>query len=166
MILATGIVRATKSAFNFVRPFLNYRLLGKVAPVLAGYKITHKCNLTCRHCPYWRRNGEEQGFAATLATLQRLRRIGIRILIFEGGEPLLWREGGKTFCDVAHAARKLFPSVCVTTNGTAPVEAPSARSGVGESRRSAAGFTIPYVVTVFLTGSGSTLQRGEAVPRS
>jgi Fe-coproporphyrin III synthase len=54
---------------------------------------------------------------ATLDTLQRLRRIGIRIVIFEGGEPLLWRDGDKTFGDVVHAARRLFRSVCVTTNG-------------------------------------------------
>ncbi len=105
---------------SFAAPFLRYRLLSRVTPVLAGYKITHKCNLTCRHCPYWRRDGEEQGFVATLATLQRLRSMGIRILIFEGGEPLLWREGGKTFDHVVHAARKLFRSVCVTTNGTLP----------------------------------------------
>jgi Fe-coproporphyrin III synthase len=46
--------------------------------------------------------------------------MGIRILIFEGGEPLLWRDRDKTFGDVVHAARKLFPSVCATTNGTLP----------------------------------------------
>jgi Fe-coproporphyrin III synthase len=105
---------------DFTIPFMRYRVGGRVTPVLAGYKITHKCNLSCIHCPYWHRKGEDRGFAGTIATLEQLRRIGVRIIIFEGGEPLLWRDGNRSFADVVHEARRLFGSVCITTNGTLP----------------------------------------------
>ena len=52
--------------------------------------------------------------------MQRLSDMGVRILILEGGEPLLWRDGQFTIEDVIHAARGLFSSVCITTNGLHP----------------------------------------------
>ena len=88
--------------------------------MLAGYKITHRCNLRCVHCPYWKRSGNEANFAGVLAALHRLKEMGVRILILEGGEPLLWRDGEKTLSHVVDTARKLFSSVCMTTNGTLP----------------------------------------------
>lgn len=118
MNVAPGIIRTARKVLGFAVPFIRYRVWGRVTPVLAGYKITHKCNLTCVHCPYWRRKGEEPGFAGIIATLDRLRSMGIQILIFEGGEPLLWRDKDKSFADVVHEARKRFAAVCMTTNGT------------------------------------------------
>lgn len=47
---------------------------------------------------------------------------GVRILIIEGGEPFLWRDGPHDLRDVVREARKLFFSVGVTTNGTFPIE--------------------------------------------
>jgi MoaA/NifB/PqqE/SkfB family radical SAM enzyme len=44
--------------------------------------------------------------------------MGVRILILEGGEPLLWRDGRHTIADVIDAAHDRFASVCLTTNGT------------------------------------------------
>lgn len=120
MTFASGIVRTTRKALRFAAPFVRYRVWGSVTPVLAGYKITHKCNLTCLHCPYWKRKGADQGFADTIVTLDRLQSMGVRILIFEGGEPLLWRDGSRTFRDVVYEARNRFPSVCMTTNGMLP----------------------------------------------
>ena len=37
----------TKTLAAFAGPFLAYNITGRVTPVLAGYKITHKCNLKC-----------------------------------------------------------------------------------------------------------------------
>jgi MoaA/NifB/PqqE/SkfB family radical SAM enzyme len=104
-------------AASFVAPFLRYALSGKTTPALAGYKITHRCNLRCAHCPYWSRKGEESDFARATETLRRLKDLGVRILIFEGGEPLLWRDGKKTIGHLVEYARGLFRSVCLTTNG-------------------------------------------------
>jgi Fe-coproporphyrin III synthase len=105
---------------SFAMPFLAYNLGRTVQPVLGGYKITNKCNLKCLHCPYWKRSGPDQNFEGVVATLTRLRSMGVRILILEGGEPLLWRDGEKNILDVIAEARKLFPCVCMTTNGTLP----------------------------------------------
>ncbi|MBI4965588.1 MAG: radical SAM protein [Desulfomonile tiedjei] len=102
----------------FANPFLKYHLTGKPSPVLGGYKITYNCNLKCRHCPYWNRSVPEQDFPRVRNTLERLRGIGVQILILEGGEPLLWRDGKKNIRHVIEAARRLFRCVCITTNGT------------------------------------------------
>jgi len=105
---------------RFAVPFLSYVLGMEFPPVLAGYKITHRCNLKCVHCPYWSREGEEQDFGGVVATLDGLKKLGVRILILEGGEPLLWRDRGRTIYEAVIEARKRFPSVCLTTNGTLP----------------------------------------------
>lgn len=109
-----------KRLFLFASPFFAYHVRGTAIPVLAGYKITNTCNLRCTHCPFWKRSGSEQGFEGVVATLGRLADLGVKILIFEGGEPLIWRDGAKDFDDVVAAARALFPSVCMTTNGILP----------------------------------------------
>ena len=105
---------------SFAGPFFSYHLRADVSPVLAGYKITHRCNLKCRHCPYWQRSGPEQDFQGVVSTLERLRTMGVKILILEGGEPLLWRDGNKNLGHVIDEARKRFLSVCITTNGILP----------------------------------------------
>jgi MoaA/NifB/PqqE/SkfB family radical SAM enzyme len=56
------------------------------------------------------------------AILLDLYRKGIRILILEGGEPFLWKDGGYTIHDVVDRARSLFCSVGITTNGTFPLK--------------------------------------------
>ncbi len=114
----TYSVHVAQRLCSFLVPFLAYHFAGRITPVLAGYKITHKCNLRCRHCPYWRRSGSEQDFDGVMLTLRRLSTMGVRILILEGGEPLLWRAGNKDLRDVVSAARSMFSSVCITTNGT------------------------------------------------
>jgi Fe-coproporphyrin III synthase len=62
-------------------------------------------------------------FGAALGALDDLWRAGCRLLIIEGGEPFLWRDGSKSLEDVVHAARaRGFARVGVTTNGTLPIE--------------------------------------------
>ncbi len=102
----------------FAAPFLKRAVLRTSVPVLAGFKITNRCNLRCHHCPYWKRSGPELDLNGVIQTLDRLRHMGGRILILEGGEPLLWRADGATIEDVISAARTRFRSVCITTNGT------------------------------------------------
>ncbi len=104
----------------FIAPFARYKFLGQISPLLAGYKVTHKCNLKCLHCPYWKRVSKDQNFEGVVQTMSKLRDAGVRILILEGGEPLLWHDGTYNIYDVVHVARKFFPSVCITTNGTIP----------------------------------------------
>jgi MoaA/NifB/PqqE/SkfB family radical SAM enzyme len=116
-----GIIRLGH-ALSFFPSFLGRQLTGSVSPALAGYKITHRCNLSCSHCPYWGRTGQESDYQGVVQTLKRLKGMGVKILIIEGGEPMLWRSGKREIRDVTRFASKLFPSVCITTNGLIPWE--------------------------------------------
>ncbi|MGC8658850.1 MAG: radical SAM protein [Desulfomonilaceae bacterium] len=109
---------AVKSICYFSGPFLKRFITGKPVPTLSGYKITHRCNLKCVHCPYWKRDGDELDFEGVKKTLRALSDMGVKILIIEGGEPLLWRDGNKSIAHVLEESRKIFPSVSITTNGT------------------------------------------------
>lgn len=101
----------------FALPFARRIFTGRITPMLAGYKITHRCNLKCVHCPYWKREGDELDFEGVKRTLATLRSTGAVILIIEGGEPMLWRDGPYGISDVIEEAHKLFACVCMTTNG-------------------------------------------------
>jgi MoaA/NifB/PqqE/SkfB family radical SAM enzyme len=62
-------------------------------------------------------------YAAAVAALDSLWRAGCRLLIIEGGEPFLWRDGDMGLEDVVRAARaRGFARVGLTTNGTLPIE--------------------------------------------
>jgi Fe-coproporphyrin III synthase len=52
----------------------------------------------------------------------RLKEMGCLFVIFEGGEPLIWKSETHDFNDLALLAKKHFISVGVTTNGTLPLD--------------------------------------------
>jgi len=105
------------------RHWTAYRLTGQRRPLLAGLKLTHRCNLRCRTCPFWRRPRPDMSYEAAIDALNCLWQAGCRLLIIEGGEPFLWRDGSRGLEDIVHAARECgFVRVGVTTNGTLPIE--------------------------------------------
>lgn len=105
-----------------VRHWVAWRLTGERRPLLAGFKLTHRCNLRCHTCPFWRRPRPDVSFAGVCAALARLSAAGCRVLILEGGEPFLWRDGEHGLEDVVQAARASgFSRVGITTNGTLPI---------------------------------------------
>ncbi len=99
---------------------LNYSLKSRLAtkyrkPLLCGFKLTSKCNLKCRHCPFWRQEYLPfLDYKHARAILDKLHKDGIRILIFEGGEPLIWEK----IASIVEYAKSLFFEVGITTNGT------------------------------------------------
>lgn len=60
-----------------------------------------------------------------IKSLDSLRRLGTRLIVFEGGEPLLWRDGSHRLHDLVQYARERFLRVAVTTNGTLPLDVPA-----------------------------------------
>ncbi len=100
---------------------LKTRLLRQRIPLLAGVKLTHRCNLQCRVCPFWRNPAPDISFTQVKDNLRELRDMGVRLVVFEGGEPFLWRDGEHRLDDVIAFAKSLFFSVGVTTNGTLPL---------------------------------------------
>ncbi|MGQ9585479.1 MAG: radical SAM protein [Anaerolineae bacterium] len=107
---------------DFVAHNLRSRILGQRRPLLAGIKLTHRCNLRCRACPFWRRPGDDMPFDQALQVMDRLRQAGVRLVILEGGEPFLWQDGERRLEDLVAAAKARFFCVGVTTNGTFPLE--------------------------------------------
>ncbi len=115
---------------NRIRQIKNYGYLvfyylrtrfGRKRPLLGGIKLTHACNLACVHCPYWSRKGGSLSFAQAVSSMKTLHQWGVRIMIIEGGEPFLWRDGERNLKDIVAEAKKLFFSVGITTNGTFPI---------------------------------------------
>lgn len=121
----------------FRRPLALVRLTGRVVstyvlrrspnppPLLASFKLTHRCNLHCRQCPFWHQPSPDLPFDQVKAALIALRSRGSRMVIFEGGEPYMWQDDNRTFNDIADTARELFDVVGVTTNGTFPLTSPT-----------------------------------------
>lgn len=94
-------------------------------PLLASYKLTYRCNLRCEQCPFPDFQGADPSFEQVCAVLDELHRRGDRIVIFEGGEPLLWHDPEsleRRFEDIAAYARQKFTCVGATTNGTLPLD--------------------------------------------
>jgi MoaA/NifB/PqqE/SkfB family radical SAM enzyme len=47
----------------FLSHNLRCRILGERRPLLAGFKLTHRCNLRCAACPFWHRPAGDLSFA-------------------------------------------------------------------------------------------------------
>ena len=104
-------------------PYLFYHyVLHRDKPLLASFKLTYRCNLACKQCPFYSMQSEELNYDQVLSILDRLYQRGNRLLVLEGGEPMLWKDGSYTIHDVVAAAQKKFFSVGMTTNGTLPLD--------------------------------------------
>lgn len=102
----------------------NY-LLSRRKPFLASYKLTYRCNLACRQCPFYTMDSRDPAWEQACAVIDRLYQRGSRILIFEGGEPLLWKDGSHRLSDLIVYAQQRFFSIGLTTNGTLPLDLPA-----------------------------------------
>jgi MoaA/NifB/PqqE/SkfB family radical SAM enzyme len=103
-------------------------LLKRTIPLIASFKLTYRCNLSCLACPFHLRAheaGANMDKETALSCLDSLAGRGCPIVVFEGGEPLLWKDRDFGFSDLAQYARKRFACVAVTTNGTYPLDVPA-----------------------------------------
>jgi len=101
--------------FSSFKSFIDYKSNKK--PFLAGFKITYKCNLKCKHCPFWKKEHSELSFTEVKKIIDKLAEKGAKLIIFEGGEPTLWKDNNFKFNDVLNYAKEKFISVNFTTNG-------------------------------------------------
>lgn len=78
----------------------------------AAIDITHRCNLKCLHCYWWKEeHPKELGDSEMVSFMKGLRARGLRAAILYGGEPTLRPE-------VCWAASKIFDTTLAFTNGT------------------------------------------------
>lgn len=107
------------------RFFLKTKILRKKIPLIASFKLTYNCNLKCAPCPFHSKAGmpgTHISWNDAVAAIIRLKTMGCLFVIFEGGEPLIWRDGPHDFNDLVLIAKKHFITVGVTTNGTLPLD--------------------------------------------
>lgn len=74
-------------------------------------------------CPFYKMTGvgSSINYPRAIAVLDRLKKRGNLVVIFEGGEPLLWSDANYTLIDLLHEAKKRFARIGITTNGTLPL---------------------------------------------
>ncbi len=58
-------------------------------PVLCNYYLTYRCNAKCSFCDIWEKPSPMIDLATAQRNLDDLKRLGVRIIDFTGGEPLL-----------------------------------------------------------------------------
>lgn len=102
----------------------NY-LLTRRKPFLASYKLTYRCNLRCQQCPFYTLESPDPTFEQACSLLDKLYSRGSRMVVFEGGEPMLWHDRNYRVKDLVTYARQRFFSVGMTTNGTLPLDVPT-----------------------------------------
>jgi MoaA/NifB/PqqE/SkfB family radical SAM enzyme len=75
------------------RPFLcDMRIRSK--PVLCNYYLTYRCNAKCGFCDIWEQPSPYATPTQVAENLDGLRALGVKIVDFTGGEPLLHRDIG------------------------------------------------------------------------
>lgn len=83
---------------------------------LCNYYVTLRCNSRCKFCDIWYRepqhNVREQTIAEVDANLKSLKKLGVKVIDFTGGEPLLYPH----LVEALILAKKLGFYTTVTTN--------------------------------------------------
>ncbi len=82
-------------------------------PVLCNYYVTYRCNATCSFCDIWERPSPYVTIDHARDNFRDLKRLGVRVIDFTGGEPLLHRQLPEL---LAEAKQQGFITT-VTTNG-------------------------------------------------
>ncbi len=97
-------------------------------PVTASVALTHRCNLTCRHCYIADAPADRAELTTSewLRVLDEMAAAGSLFLLITGGEPLLRPDFGAIY---AHAHDHCGMLTTVFTNGTCITEALAAQLG-------------------------------------
>ncbi len=93
---------------------LRYKITRQSRPVTVTWLITGRCNQLCGYCK-WKdlRSSDELDTGQVKGLLRQMKRAGVRLVAFTGGEPLLRRDMGEIVREV-----KAHGMVCkLNTNG-------------------------------------------------
>ena len=61
-------------------------------PVLCNYYVTYRCNASCGFCDIWEKPSPYITLEQAEHNLRDLKKLGVRVIDFTGGEPLLHRQ--------------------------------------------------------------------------
>lgn len=82
-------------------------------PVLCNYYLTYKCNAKCSFCDIWEKPSPYASPQQVSQNLQQLKSLGVKVVDFTGGEPLLHPQLAEFLAE----AKRLKLITTVTTNG-------------------------------------------------
>lgn len=102
--------------------FIGARFFGKKRPLQTVLFITDRCNLACRHCTvYNHKNPKDKSLGQIREELEYSYKLGSRFVDFEGGEPMLWKDGNLNINNLIDLAKEIgFFSCTITTNAQIP----------------------------------------------
>lgn len=86
------------------------RIISK--PVLCNYYVTYRCNASCHFCDIWEKPSPYVTLEEVEKNLIALKKLGVKVIDFTGGEPLLHREIDK----ILALAKKYKFITTLTTN--------------------------------------------------
>lgn len=114
MVSITKLYLGADEAFDHIR----YGLSPKERKPVVVWNITGRCNLNCRHCyAHSRKDTETHGELSTeeaKSVIEDLSRLGVPVILFSGGEPLL----RKDIFELLDYAREKGLKTVLSTNGT------------------------------------------------
>jgi MoaA/NifB/PqqE/SkfB family radical SAM enzyme len=88
-------------------------MFSSMAPLVANYYLTYRCNSRCHFCDIWAiEPGKEADFSTIQHNLKDLKRLGVNYVDFTGGEPLLRSDVGEIYKE----AKALGFLTSMTTN--------------------------------------------------
>lgn len=61
-------------------------------PILCNYYVTYRCNAACGFCDIWERPSPYVTIENVRANLRSMKKLGVKVIDFTGGEPLLHRQ--------------------------------------------------------------------------
>src|SRR5690606_3622979 len=61
-------------------------------PVLCNYYVTYRCNAKCSFCDIWEKPSPYITLEDVAQNLRDLKQLGVQVIDFTGGEPLLHRQ--------------------------------------------------------------------------
>lgn len=82
-------------------------------PVLCNYYVTYRCNASCHFCDIWEKPSPYVTLEDAAHNLDDLRKLGVKVIDFTGGEPLLHRD----LATLLRMAKERGFITTVTTNG-------------------------------------------------
>ena len=81
-------------------------------PILCNYYLTYRCNAKCSFCDIWEKPSPYITLEDVKANFKDLKKLGVKVIDFTGGEPLLHREIDK----ILALAKEMGFITTVTTN--------------------------------------------------
>ena len=82
-------------------------------PVLCNYYLTYRCNAKCGFCDIWEQPSPYATLENVKANLNDLKKLGVKVIDFTGGEPLLHRQ----LPEILSLAKHQGFITTITTNG-------------------------------------------------